>query len=61
MSAIKQISELLAIKPDMAKEVISRMQENGVDIHGVNKRVLHMEAKIAAQEIGALIRKNGTQ
>lgn len=54
----KQIAELLALPLDKAKEVVSRMQENGVDITRVNKRVLHMEAKIAAQEIGVLIRKH---
>lgn len=49
---IKRIAGLLAITLDKAKEVIVRMQENGVDLDKVNKRVLHMEAKIAAQEIG---------
>lgn len=49
---IKQIAELLAITKEQSKEVISRMLENGVDLLKVNKRILHMEARIAAQEIG---------
>lgn len=49
---IKRIAELLAITKDQAKEVVARMQENGVDLDRANKRVLHMEAKIAAREIG---------
>lgn len=52
-----QIKDLLAITLDQADEVIARMQENGVDIDRVNKRVLHLEAKIAAQEIGVLVRR----
>ena len=49
---ISRIAELLAITKNQAIEVITRMKENGVDVHAVNKRVLHIEAKIAVQEIG---------
>jgi len=58
---IEQIAELLALPLDKAKQVILRMDENGIDIFNVNKRVLHMEAKIAAKEIGVLIRKHNNK
>lgn len=57
MTLENQIKDLLAITLDQAGEVIVRMRENGVEVDHVNKRVLHMEAKIAAQEIGVLVRR----
>lgn len=58
MTIRKQIRELLAVTEGQAKQVHERLIETGIDINYISKAKLHLEIKIAANDVGVLVRKH---